>query len=84
MNDEALKTAFRVWDTNSKGFIDVKDIKEVLRKGYFNQNPEIAKSGDNILEDLYLESDKICFDDFKELMENFVEDEQMSQSLTFH
>ncbi len=84
MNEESLKNAFKMWDSEGKGYIDINTIKEVLRKGYFAENPEIAQMGEAFMEKLNFGTDSISFEDFKALMNKFVEDEQMSQSLTFH
>lgn len=84
MNESALTNAFKIWDAEGKGFIDTQAIKEVLKKGYFAEDPEIAKVGEAFMQQLHLDGGSISFEDFKRLMNKFVEDEQMSQSLTFN
>ncbi len=82
MNEVSLVNAFRLWDVEGKGYIDIKTIKEVLRKGYFAENPDIEKMAEVFIQQLNFGTDVISFEEFKALMNKFVEDEQMSQSLS--
>jgi calcium-dependent protein kinase len=81
-NEEALKKAFSVWDSDGKGAIDIETIKAVLRNGCFAENPEIGRIGELLIQREFGPRTEIGFDEFKNIMNRFAEDEQMSQSIT--
>ena len=83
INDENLKNAFLEWDLENKGFVSIEDIKEVLKNGYFGFGGDIS-SFEFLLDGFGFENGKMGFEEFKEVMQHFAEDEKMSQSLTFH
>lgn len=83
LNETALKTSFEMWDVSSKGSINLVDIKNVLSTGNFGNISENENPLENILLELGVkEDDEIDFNQFKDLLTKFVEDEKVVQSLT--
>jgi calcium-dependent protein kinase len=83
LTDKALKASFELWDVESKGSINLNDIKKVLSTGDFGN----LSQEENPIEDILLElgfscHDEINFDQFKGILTKYVEDEKVKQSLT--
>ena len=84
-DENLLQKAFEIWDADKKGFIDMNDIKSIVIKGFGDEDNGIASFKDNLIEELELEGiNRIDFEGFLEIMHRFVEDEKISQSLTYN
>ena len=78
--EDRLQQAFRLFDTEEKGFISVDEIKNIFNKGVFSDLDE------DIWLDLVQEAadqgeGKITFEHFKSMMAVFVDNDQITQSL---
>lgn len=80
-NEFSLKKAFSVWDSEAKGKIDIETIKSILQRGSFSDNPEIYKIGEMLIYNEIGPKQEVSFEEFKQIMNRFAEDEQMSQSI---
>lgn len=80
-NEEALQRAFKAWDVDGSGEIDIDTIVRVLRSGCFAENPETAVIAEEIIKHEIGTRDKVTYETFKGIMNRFAENEQMSQSI---
>ena len=79
MNEEALRRAWEEWDFEKKGVISVDVLKKVFKEGFF----EGIEGVENVLFGDGMEGN-IDFEQFKAMMQKFIEDEKVSQSLTYN
>ena len=83
LNEHALRTSFKMWDIQNKGYINLEDIQKVLSTGNFGSISQEESPLEYILLEMGLSHhDQITYEQFKKILSKFVEDEKVKQSLT--
>lgn len=88
-SEERLTTAFKMFDSEDKGFIGVKELKGIFNNGVFNKIDDsiwgamIDSLFVNEKPEVDVEEKRINFDMFKTMMTKFTENEHITQSIKF-